>query len=257
MNITVSPQGAVDAGCTAFHTSSVSHSDTYEEQQTGGETTLDEFNGTFPIITTHASVGWLVNHISGVVEISTTRRGETTTREEEVIIRSDEIHGDVVNLFDVLKARNVAAHGDWDPIAKYGTEKMDLFDGEYVVRRYTRLGEIVYKYRLLSLEVVFTPDLSEVFIRTLASPVGAGTTTGQGSYRVGSTVTITASPNEGYTFLYWTKDGGIVSRDLIHSFTAIEDATYIANFGKIGIIYEPSSGNIMFDTASGSILCYA
>lgn len=254
MNVTVSPQAAINAGCTAVHTSDVSHSDTYTSTS-GGETYIDEFYGTFPIITAHVPVGWIVLHVSGEVKITTTRKGNTTTSTKVVTLDIGKPSGDVtINLLEVLKSKSI---GDWYPIAEHGTNEMDLFNGQTIIRRYPRLGEIISSYEILSLEVVFDYDYSEVTIKTSSSPAAGGSTSGGGTYRVGSSVTIKATPNEGYTFLYWTKGGGIVSRDLIHSFTAIEDATYIANFGKIGIIYEPSSGNIMFDTASGSILCYA
>ena len=64
-----------------------------------------------------------------------------------------------------------------------------------------------------------------------------GTVTGGGVYEQGENVTITATPNEGYIFLQWTKDGNIVSNETSYSFTASEDATYVAVFGEPAVNY--------------------
>ena len=41
---------------------------------------------------------------------------------------------------------------------------------------------------------------------------------------------MTAIPNDGYTFVNWTKDNVEVSTEATYSFTVTEDATYVANF---------------------------
>lgn len=330
MNVTVSPQAAINAGCTAVHTSNVSYSDTYVKQQTGGETTLDEFNGTFPIITAHAPVGWIILHVSGKVKITTTKSGNTTTETRDVTLDIGKPSGDVtINLLEVLKSKST---GGWYPIAEHGTNGMDLFNGQHIIRRYTRLGEIIVTCDILSLEVVFDYDYSEVTIRAISSPTAGGSTSGGGTYRVGSSVTLTATSNYGYVFLNWTKGtkvvsnnstysfiasedaiytavfeeasrkytiktsanpvvGGITSGDGrysrgepvtiravanpgykfdvwkkgvlvvaggsgIYAFSAKEDAEYVAYFKPCGIIYDPSSGKIMYDANAGNILCY-
>ena len=51
-----------------------------------------------------------------------------------------------------------------------------------------------------------------------------------GIFDYGSTVTITAIPNEGYTFVNWTKEGVEASTEAKYTFTVIEDAEYVANF---------------------------
>lgn len=330
MNVTVSPQSAVNAGCTAIHTSNVSYSDTYTSSS-GDETYVDEFNGTFPIIEVYAPVGWIVLHVSGEVKITTTKKGNTTTRTETVTLDIGKPSGDVtINLLEVLKSKST---GNWYPIAEHGTNGMNLFNGQYIIRRYPILGEVITSYDLLSLEVAFGYDYSEVTIRTISSPTAGGSTSGGGTYRVGSSVTLTATSNSGYLFLNWTKDGKVVSNNSTYSFIASEDARYVAVFEEVsrkftittsafpvgggvtsgdgrysrgepvtiravanpgykfhvwkkgvlvvaggsgiyafsakedaeyvayfkpcGIIYDPSSGKIMYDANAGSILCYA
>ena len=67
-------------------------------------------------------------------------------------------------------------------------------------------------------------------VTAMVSPENAGAVTGAGTYLYGATCTLTATANEGYTFVYWTKDGEVVSTEAIYSFTVTEDASYVANF---------------------------
>jgi hypothetical protein len=57
-----------------------------------------------------------------------------------------------------------------------------------------------------------------------------GTTTGDGVYYYGNTCTLTATPNEGYLFLNWSKNGEVVSCNSTYSFTVTEDADFEAVF---------------------------
>lgn len=68
-----------------------------------------------------------------------------------------------------------------------------------------------------------------VVITVVASPAGGGTTTGTGSYDVGDTVTITATPAEGYAFKQWSDGNTNASRTITVGSSA---ATYTAEFIK-------------------------
>jgi uncharacterized repeat protein (TIGR02543 family) len=63
-----------------------------------------------------------------------------------------------------------------------------------------------------------------------ATSTAGGTVEGAGTYRDGATVTLTATPNSGYKFVNWTKNGSVVSTDATYTFTATESAEYVANF---------------------------
>ncbi len=58
----------------------------------------------------------------------------------------------------------------------------------------------------------------------------AGTISGTGTYTDGETVTLTAVPNEGYKFVYWSHNGTVLSTDTEYSFTATSDMVIEANF---------------------------
>lgn len=48
-------------------------------------------------------------------------------------------------------------------------------------------------------------------INISSNPTAGGTTTGSGTYSSGSSRTVTAAPNAGYTFINWTENGNVVS----------------------------------------------
>ncbi len=66
-------------------------------------------------------------------------------------------------------------------------------------------------------------------IITMNNSVG-GTTSGGGSYACGSTATVTATADPGYTFIGWTENGTTVSNSASYSFTVSGDRTLTANF---------------------------
>lgn len=57
-----------------------------------------------------------------------------------------------------------------------------------------------------------------------------GTVEGAGTYKDNATATLTATPNDGYRFKNWTKNGLVVSTDNPYSFTVTEDVELVANF---------------------------
>lgn len=67
-------------------------------------------------------------------------------------------------------------------------------------------------------------------ITATANPTDGGIVTGEGSYYYGSAATLTATANEGYTFVNWTKGSMVVSTEPTFSFTVTEMGDYVANF---------------------------
>jgi hypothetical protein len=67
-------------------------------------------------------------------------------------------------------------------------------------------------------------------ITVSANPANGGTVTGAGTYDSGTTATLTATANEGYTFTNWTRNGVVISTNATYSFTVSTAAEYVANF---------------------------
>jgi uncharacterized repeat protein (TIGR02543 family) len=77
----------------------------------------------------------------------------------------------------------------------------------------------------------FAPVVAGKFAVVLSSnPIAGGTTIGSGSYDPGSSVTVTATTNSGYTFVNWTDNGNVVSTSSSYQFTITSNRTLVANF---------------------------
>jgi hypothetical protein len=63
-----------------------------------------------------------------------------------------------------------------------------------------------------------------------ASPKADGTVGGGGTFAEGSSNTVTATPNSGYTFVHWTEGGKVVSTSESYTFTLDGNVTLIADF---------------------------
>lgn len=71
-----------------------------------------------------------------------------------------------------------------------------------------------------------------------------GTVSGGGTYNVGTSCTITATPASGYQFQSWKKNGTVVSTNATYTFTVTENATYTAFFGETPINYFTITTNV-------------
>ena len=67
-------------------------------------------------------------------------------------------------------------------------------------------------------------------ITATANDAAMGTIAGAGNYGKGSTATLTATPNDGYLFVNWTKDGVEVATTQEYSFKVTEAVALVANF---------------------------
>ena len=72
--------------------------------------------------------------------------------------------------------------------------------------------------------------LNSYTINVTAEPNEGGTLSGEGTYTYGELCTITATENENYEFINWTKDDVEVSTEPEYTFTVTEAATYVAHF---------------------------
>ena len=88
-------------------------------------------------------------------------------------------------------------------------------------------------------------------IRATANPAEGGTVTGSGTYEIGQTCTLIATPNEDYAFVSWTENSVEVSTDASYSFTVTGDRNLVANFRNIRynvwVAVQPEEGGSVRD----------
>ncbi|MEY2509454.1 MAG: hypothetical protein QOE26_217 [Verrucomicrobiota bacterium] len=88
-------------------------------------------------------------------------------------------------------------------------------------------------------------------ITTISSPSGGGTTTGGGTYSAGSSRTVTATPNSGYSFVNWTESGSTVGNSASYTFTLNGNRTLVANFASPNYTIATSSSPSAGGTTTG------
>jgi polygalacturonase len=76
----------------------------------------------------------------------------------------------------------------------------------------------------------FTTGKSSYVISTTASPGKGGTVSGAGTFACGKSVSLTAAPASGYTFVNWTSGTTIISSKAAYTFNASETIALTANF---------------------------
>ncbi|HJT80148.1 MAG TPA: chitobiase/beta-hexosaminidase C-terminal domain-containing protein, partial [Chthoniobacterales bacterium] len=67
-------------------------------------------------------------------------------------------------------------------------------------------------------------------ISVSAAPADGGSITGGGSYPIGATVNLTATPNVNHQFVNWSENGAVVSTSPVYNFSAGADRALLANF---------------------------
>jgi hypothetical protein len=91
-------------------------------------------------------------------------------------------------------------------------------------------------------------------ILATADPEAGGNVSGSGLYERDATATLSASPNDGYSFVNWTKETEVVSNDPVFSFivTPSSAGAYVAHFDVNSYLIEatanPSTGGTIAGT---------
>lgn len=86
---------------------------------------------------------------------------------------------------------------------------------------------------------------------TTVSPVGTGTTTGDGSFAVGANATAVATAAAGYVFLNWTDNSAVVSRDPSYTLSMNINHSLVAHFA-VGFTMTATSSFAPGGTVSGA-----
>lgn len=93
----------------------------------------------------------------------------------------------------------------------------------------TVAGDYTFTWTISSSKLDVTyPTLYAV--TATANDAAMGTVAGAGNYGKGSTATLTATPNDGYLFVNWTKGGEVVATTQEYSFKVTEAVELVANF---------------------------
>ena len=103
-------------------------------------------------------------------------------------------------------------------------------------------------YFALNATMVFVYDNEAIFniypnvgtncqVSASASPADGGYVSGAGLNDIGSICTLTATANDGYTFVNWTENSEVVSTETTYSFVVTGDRNLVANFeGQIIVV---------------------
>ena len=83
--------------------------------------------------------------------------------------------------------------------------------------------------------------LNSYTITVTADPTEGGWVTGAGNYDHGTSCTLTATANENYEFINWTKNGIEVSTDATYTFTVTASEEYVAHFYFDDLVGENAS----------------
>ena len=67
-------------------------------------------------------------------------------------------------------------------------------------------------------------------ISVSADPINGGTVTGGGAFHYGETCTVSATPNQNFTFTNWTENGNVVSTQASYQFNVTSNRTLVAHF---------------------------
>ena len=124
--------------------------------------------------------------------------------------------------------------GSYNKVEWYGTSNLTSGVSAYGSNA-NSLNSVGYNAQAFLPKTTFTymPAVASndpVEITASANPANAGTVTGAGTYDPGTTATLTATANEGYTFTNWTRNGVVMSTNATYSFTVSAAGAYVANF---------------------------
>ena len=122
--------------------------------------------------------------------------------------------------------------GSYNKVEWYGTSNLTSGVSAYGSNA-SSLNSVGYNAQSFLPKTTFTympASTDPVAISVSANPANGGTVTGAGTYDPGTTATLTAIANEGYTFTNWTRNGVVMSTNATYSFTVSTAAAYVANF---------------------------
>ena len=168
-----------------------------------------------------------------------------------------------LNTYEIMATVNPADGGTVEGAGIYGygtTATLTAMGNEgYPFINWTKDGAVVSTNATYSFTVAeagtyvanFPQTPVSYEITAEADPEEGGTVEGAGSYYHGATATLTATPNEHYSFVNWTLDGEEVTAEPSISFTVTESADYVAHFELFSFTIELAANNELGGTVAG------
>jgi uncharacterized protein YjdB len=170
----------------------------------------------------------------------------------------------VINKFQVTASVNSSGMGSVTGAGTYNENTNVTMtatpNSGYKFVNWTKNGSIVSTALSYSFNIIGNTNLVANFAEekfeliATANPSGGGTVIGAGSYSKNANVKMTATPNSGYKFVNWTKNGIVVSTALSYTFTITGNTNLVANFAEekfeLTATANPSDGGTITGTGS-------
>ncbi|WP_016778653.1 InlB B-repeat-containing protein [Anaerophaga thermohalophila] len=205
-------------------------------------------NGEMVTITATPDEGYhFVNWTEGVTEVSTSAEYTFSATENKVLTASFEI-----NQYNLVTNANNSLYGSTtgDGVYNYATEVFveALPVAGYGFSHWVSNMDSLSSDNPFSFEIVNDSTLTAIFkeqytITATIDPVDKGTVEGTGDYLIGETITLTAIPENLFSFSHWSEGGITISNEAEITFTVDGARDLTAHFVPWFAGGDGSSGN--------------
>lgn len=223
-----------------FSLNSYTISASVNPENSGSITGTGEYDhGTSVTLTATANEGHtFINWTEGDTEVSTNASYTFIATDNRTLVANFSVHSYTISAYvNPEGAGTISGAGEYDhgtlvtltAIANEGYTFINWTEGGIEVSSDASYSFTATVNRFL----VANFSLNIYTISVSVSPENSGGASGAGEYSHGTSVTLYAYENPGYTFVNWTEEGVEVSNDAIYTFIATENRTLVANFSII------------------------
>lgn len=175
-----------------------------------------------------------INWTEGETEVSTSAEYTFSATEDKVLTANFEI-----NQYTLTTEANNTGYGSTtgDGVYNHATEvSVEAFpEGGYGFSHWESYSDSVSSDNPLIFDMLCDTTLTAIFkeqyaITATTDPVDIGTVEGTGDYLIGETITLTAIPENLFSFSHWSEDGTTISNEAEITFTVDGARDLIAHF---------------------------
>ena len=123
-------------------------------------------------------------------------------------------------------------------VANTGFAFLNWTDGTTVVST-----NASYQLTMAGNKTLVANFIPKYLVTVVSNPLLGGTTSGGGTFNSGSSVTVTAVPNTGFTFTNWTEGTTVASTSASYLFTIAGNRTLTANYAAAGFTLNVTATN--------------